>query len=118
MLGGETVQLFDGDVQQGRHLVDKGTRTAGTGTVHPYFHTAGQKQDFGIFSAQFDDDIRIGNKGLGRNTGRIDLLNKIDAADIGYAHTSGTGHGDDSIVRFWQFTAELAEQLRNFFRYL
>ena len=55
MMERELVQLLGGDVQQGGHLVDEGTRTAGAGTVHALVHTALEENDLGVLPAQLDD---------------------------------------------------------------
>ncbi len=50
-------------LEKGSHLVDKRTCTAGTDSVHALFHIAAFKiNDFGVFAAQFNGNVRFGRK--------------------------------------------------------
>ena len=46
-------------LQQACHLIDKRTGSACADTVHPFFQTAFEIDDFGVFTTQFDGHIGL-----------------------------------------------------------
>ena len=49
-------------LKKGSHLVDKGTRTSGTDTVHTLFDISAFKiDDLGVLTAQLDGYVRLGS---------------------------------------------------------
>ncbi len=62
-------------LQKRGHLIDERAGSAGTDTVHPLFHIAAFKiNDFGVFAAQFDCNVRNGSKFLKGSGNRDDFL--------------------------------------------
>ena len=89
----QLVHLRRGHLQQGGHLVDKGPGAAGAGAVHPHLHTAGEEEDLGVLSPQFDDGVGAGGQAGGGGPGGVHLLDKGDAAALGHPHPGGAGDG-------------------------
>ncbi len=87
-------------LNQRRHLIDKGARSAGTDAVHALLHIAALEIDnFCIFTAELDRDVRLG-RGLlqGRGDGD-DLLHKGDLKMLCQSQTARTGnHGGNGAV--------------------
>ena len=63
-------------MQQGRHLVNKGTGAAGTHAVHAFLQSAGKVDDLGILTAQLDGHIRLGVAALQRRGDGHHLLHE------------------------------------------
>ncbi len=47
-------------LQQGSHLVNEGSRTAGADAVHPLFQTALEVDNLGVLAAQLNGNVRLG----------------------------------------------------------
>lgn len=75
---GQGIHFILADLQQRRHLVNEGAGPAGAGAVHAEIRAAGQKEDLGIFSPQFDHDIRIRPECRDGGSCRKNLLGKGD----------------------------------------
>ena len=91
------VQLIHAHVQQGRHLVDKGTGTAGTAAVHTLLHAAGEEDDLGIFAAQFNHHIGFGIPPLHRQKRRMHFLHKGQPRRLCQTQTGRTGDADTEL---------------------
>ena len=59
-----------------REAIDESACSACAGTVHADFQTAGQKQDFGILTAQFNDGVGAGQQVPDRSPRGVNLLHK------------------------------------------
>ena len=82
-------------LKKGSHLVDKGTRTAGTDTVHTLLHISTLKvDDLRVLTAELDGYVRLGSVMLqGCGYGNY-LLNKRNPEVFGQGQSAGTGdHG-------------------------
>ena len=82
-------------LKKGSHLVDKGTRTAGTDTVHTLLHISSFKvDDLRVLTAELDGYVRLGSAMLqGCGYGNY-LLNKRNPEVFGQGQSAGTGdHG-------------------------
>ena len=79
-------------LQQGSHLIDERTCSAGTDTVHALFHIAVFKiDDLGILAAQFDRHIGDWGKGLQGSGDGNDFLNEGHLQVVGQCQTAGAG---------------------------
>ena len=87
------VHLVGTHLQQGGHLVNKGTGAAGTAAVHADLGAVCQEKDFGVLAAQLDDAVGAGGQPVGGHTGGKDLLHEGDLAAVSQAHTGGAGDG-------------------------
>ena len=63
-------------LQQGGHLINKGTGAAGADSIHALVNAAGKIDDFRIFSAQFDGHISLGSEVLQSSSHGYYFLNK------------------------------------------
>ena len=95
---GEGVQLRDGDVQQGGHLIDEGTGAAGAGAVHTLLDGAAEEDDLGILAPQLDDRIGAGDEGSDGSSGGIDLLDKVQTGGLGHAQTGRAGDEELNVL--------------------
>ena len=82
-------------LKKGSHLVDKGTGTAGTDTVHTLLHISAFKvDDLRVLTAELDGYVRLGSvmlQGCGYGN---DFLNKRNPEVFGQGQSAGTGdHG-------------------------
>ena len=84
------VQACGIGLQQGRHLVDKGARAAGTDAVHAFLQAAGEIDDLGILTAQLDCHIRLRIEGFQRPGNGHDLLHEANAHGLGQGDRAGT----------------------------
>ena len=85
-------------LQQGRHLIDERTRSAGTDAVHALLHISVLKvDDLGVFASQLDGYICLGRDLLEGSGDRHDLLHKRHAEVVGQGQTAGSG--DDRMDR-------------------
>ena len=66
-------------IQQNRHLVDKRTCTACTGTVHSLFDGGAIERNLGVFPAQLDSYFRFRNQGFYRLAAGNNFLLKVNA---------------------------------------
>ena len=89
------IQLVDGDVHQGGHLVDEGAGAAGAGAVHSFLQRSAEEDDLGILAAQLDDSVGVGDICIHRSGGGVDLLDKVDARGVGHAQAGRAG--DDQL---------------------
>ena len=80
-------------VQEGRHLVDKGARTARARAVHALLGGGVQVGELGVLAAQLDDDVDLGVQALGGLGARDDLLNEGDSHGTGGRQAAGAGDG-------------------------
>ena len=88
---GQRVQSGRIRTDEGAHLVDEGPGAASAGFVHALFQPAGEEGDFGVFPAQFNDDIGVGNLLADGQVGGQHLLNERQAKFAGQRETAGTG---------------------------
>ena len=91
-------------LQQGCHLVDEGTCTAGTDTVHSLFYIAAfEVDDFRVFAAQFDGYICLRSGCFNRVCCGNYFLNEFHADGLCQSNAAGTcDHcGEDSIADFF-----------------
>ena len=87
----EAVQLVDGDVHQGGHLVDESAGAAGAGAVHTLLQRTAEKDDLGVFATQLDDGVGARYVGVDGGRSGVDLLHKVDAGGLGHAQSGGPG---------------------------
>ena len=80
-------------VQERRHLVDKGARTARARAVHALLGGGVQVGELGVLAAQLDDDVDLGVQALGGLGARDDLLNEGDSHGAGGRQAAGAGDG-------------------------
>ena len=98
---GQFIEAAGIGVEEGRHLVDEGPGPTGTVAVHAVFVAAGQVGDLRIFTAEFDDDVRLGIISAdGFGTGN-DFLQKgnVQVVCQGDAARAGDGHGDLTVAK-------------------
>ena len=91
MLHAESVHFVHTQVQKRCHLVDKRTRAAGTGSVHPLVGSALKEDDLGILSAKLDHGGCVRLQLFHHLAGRKDLLYKRQSAGIGKPKPRRTG---------------------------
>ena len=86
------VQTLGRSVEQHRHLVDEGTRTAGTVAVHTHVGCAAVIEEYhlGILTADVDDGSRRGIVTLHVCRGCDHLLYEVDLAALGNTQTDGS----------------------------
>ena len=73
---GEFVKARSVSFKKSSHLIDKGTCTAGTCTVHALFNAACKISNFGVFTTKFDYNISLGNDFFNGSSCRYNFLNK------------------------------------------
>ena len=93
MLEGEPVQLVDGHVHEGGHLVDEGAGAAGAGAVHALLQSAAEEDDLGVLAAQLNDGVGFGYVAVHGGGGGVDLLDEVDASRLGHPQTGRAGDG-------------------------
>ena len=89
--GGQGVQIVDGHVHQGCHLVDKGSGASGAGPVHPFLQRAAEEDDLGVLAPQLHHGVCAGQvpvHGLGCGE---DLLDKVHPGGFCHAQTGRAG---------------------------
>ena len=94
MLQRQAIQLLNGHVHQGSHLVDEGPGAPGAGAVHPLLQRAAEEDDLGVLAPQLDDGVGVRDVCIHRGGGGVDLLDKVDARGGGHPQASGAGDGD------------------------
>ena len=77
-------------IQKDRHLVDEGSGTAGTGSVHALLDGGAIECDLGVFSSQLDCHISFRDQFFYCLTAGDDLLLKTDPQELGQRQASGT----------------------------
>ena len=92
VLFGELVHFIGRQIEQRGHLVNKGAGAAGTAAVHTHFHAAGQKQDLGVFAAQFDNGIGARQNAGNRNPRGVHFLDEGQVTGFGNAHAGAAGN--------------------------
>ena len=79
-------------LQKRRHLVDKGTGTAGTDTVHTLLHISAFKiDDLCVLAAELDGYVRLGSVVLQGCGYGDNLLDKGNAQMFGQGQTAASG---------------------------
>ncbi len=96
----QPIQTSGIGIQQRSHLVDERSGSAGTGSVHPLLDALIEIDDLGIFSAQLDSNVCLGDKCFNRSLGGDYLLHKIQLEPLRKQQTAATGDG----YRHWLFT--------------
>ncbi len=88
------VQSHSVCLQQGSHLVDEGTGTAGADAVHTLFHVAALKIDnLGVLTAELDGNVRLRGSRSAQWI-RRSLPGRRNAQMFGQRQAAGTGdHG-------------------------
>ena len=76
------------------HLIDKGSGTARTRTVHALFDPAFKIRNLRIFAAEFDDDIGERDDRFDGGRRRDDFLNKRNGKPLRHGQSSRAGHFD------------------------
>ena len=89
------VQLPRVNLQQGRHLVNKGAGASGADAVHPLFQTTGKINDFGILAPQLNGHIGLGIILFKGPRHGHHFLNEADAHGLGQGN--GTGASDPGL---------------------
>ena len=101
-------------IEEGGHLVDERTRTAGTGFVHALFDTAGEEGDLRILTAELDGDIHVGDApsdAFGRGD---DFLHEGDTELVGQRDRAGTRRREGKVEPRKAFVLErFVEKLGN-----
>ena len=90
----EAVEFGHVYVQERGHLVDERARTAGAAAVHALVHAAGravEKDDLGVFAAQFDNHIGVRRQRAHQFADHKDLLLKGQARGLGKSDARRTG---------------------------
>ena len=90
----EAVEFGHVHVQERGHLVDERARTAGAAAVHALVHAAGravEKDDLGVFAAQFDHHIGVRRQRAHQFADHKDLLLKGQARGLGKSDARRTG---------------------------
>ena len=105
------VHLICAHLEQGRHLVDKSTRTAGTAAVHPDFGAVGQEQDLRILTAQLDDAVRRRDELFDCHPGGEHLLHEGHAAAVGQTHACRAGDAEQRLPAVQLLCVDAAQQL-------
>ena len=90
----QLIQLVRRNTQQRCHLINKRTGSAGTGTIHAFLQPAGEKNDFGVLSAQLHNDIGIRYKPFHRTGRGKDLLHKFQLRRFCHAQAGRTRDRD------------------------
>ncbi len=75
-------------LKQSSHLINEGTRTTCTGTIHPLLHTAAEIRNLRILAAKLNHHIGLGNQLANRRSGRHNLLNKRNIQPLRNGKTS------------------------------
>ena len=88
------VQLIARNLEKRSHLVDKRTRAACAGAVHPLFGSAGKKKDFSVFSAQFHRAVRVGIHILYCKRSGVNFLYETQSRGRGQSQPRRTRHSD------------------------
>ena len=105
------VHFICAHLEQGRHLVDKSTRTAGTAAVHPDFGAVGQEQDLRILTAQLNDAVRRRDELFDRHPGGEHLLHEGHAAAVGQTHACRAGDAEQRFPAVQLLCVDAAQQL-------
>ena len=80
--------------KQSSHLVNEGTCTAGTSSVHTLFYTALEICNLGIFTTKLDDNVSLGNDLADRSSCGNNFLNERNVKPLGNRKSTGTGNLD------------------------
>ena len=88
---GQRVQSRGVGVEKRRHLVDEGSGSTRTGSVHTLLGCGVKVGELGIFTAQFDDDVDFWVEPLGGFRSGDDFLNEGDTHCSGRRQTARTG---------------------------
>ena len=89
----QLIQLVRRHIQKHRHLVDKGSRAAGTGAVHALVDAAVKKDDLRVLAAQLDDGGGVWLQALDHLAGGEHLLHKGHEGPLGQTQTRRAGDG-------------------------
>ena len=94
VIHGKDLQLLHGDVHQGRHLVDKRARAAGTGAVHAHLEPTGPRQEqyLRVLAAQLHGHVGLGRHPPEGHAGGVHLLEEVDVQLLRQAHARRTGY--------------------------
>ena len=111
------VHIRGGRIEKGRHLINKRTRAACTGSVHPDLQRSLKKEYFGILAAQLDDTVRSRHQRIRGHLRRINLLNKGQPGAKRKAHAGGTGNTDTNRLIMDKFLIKPGEKLPGFLCY-
>ena len=86
-------------MQQGRHLVNERTRTAGAGTVHALLDAVIEVDDLGVLAAQLNGNVGGRDEGLDGALAGDDLLDKLQVEPLGQQQTARAGDGAGHLGR-------------------
>ena len=89
----QLIQFIRRHIQQRCHLIDKGPRAAGAGTVHPFVNTAVKENDLCVLSPQFNDHRGIRLQLLDYLASSKHLLDEGHLCRLGQAQARRTGDG-------------------------
>ena len=90
---GVVVQALGVGLQQGGHLIDKGTGASGADAVHALVDASGEIDDLGVLASQLDGHIALGRVILERGRNCNHLLDKGNLQVPGNAQAAGAGDG-------------------------
>ena len=113
----QLVQFINFHIQKRSHLVNKSSGTAGAGFVHSEVGTAGQKRQFGIFTAKLDNNIGIGNNFLDTEAGSNNFLHKRNIQFCTQGQGSRPRHTELKTVA-GKLSADLADDVDNLLPHL
>ena len=95
-MSGIIVQARRVRLEQGSHLVDKGSRASRAYSIHALVDAAGEVDDLGVLAAQLDGHIGLGRVVLKRGGHGHHLLDEGNLQMMGERQSAGTGdHGDN-----------------------
>ena len=109
---GQRVQSRGVGVEQRGHLVDEGSGSTRTGSVHSLFRGGVKVGEFCIFTTQFDDDVDFWVEPLGGFRSGDDFLNEGDAHCAGCRQAARAGDrslDDESRVDVLDVFEEVSE---------
>ena len=86
------VQTVGISFKQSRHLIDKSTRTACTGTVHSLLNAAFKICNLSVFTAKLNYNISLGNNFLNSRSSRNNFLNKRNVKPVRNRKTARTSN--------------------------
>ena len=109
---GQRVQSRGVGVEQRGHLVDEGSGSTRTGSIHALFRGGVKVGEFCVFTAQFDDDVDFWVEPLGGFCSRDNFLNEGDAHCAGCRQAARAGDrslDDESRVDVLDVFEEVSE---------
>ncbi len=104
MPGAQLVQLLQGYIQQGSHLINESSCAACAAAIHSLFHPSGQEKDLCVLSAQLDDNIHVFLEAFHGYPGGKNLLNKFQPGIPGQSQPGGSCDGNLQTVPFQQIS--------------